>query len=136
MTRNLFIVSILAIVFISCEKKEITTSVSTTTTSETLAKFTVMASDGVVKANYTVLMFATKATQGSPLPSILAQAVSDSQGVATLYLENVVTSSSPKTYYFIAVQQQGSNYVWKTPYMQAEVSLKKGTTYVSSIFVQ
>jgi len=142
MKKNLLYLTAAAIVaavaFAGCEKGEEKTTTTTTTTTEsnTWAKFTVKTSAGVVRPNYTVLMFDTPASQTAPLPAILKTAVSDAQGVAYLNLEDIVKSTISKTYYFIAVREQTNNYVWETPYMQQEVSLKKGIMHTSSIIVQ
>ena len=141
-----FIVSIFAFALISCKKTE-TTTTTTTIQSETWVKLTVHTSNDVVRPNYTVLMFETTAHQTpptntsppvpkNPLPTIVRTAVSNSQGIAHFDLNDLVTSSTPKTYYFIAVQQDGSSYIWELPYMQVEANLKRGTMFMSSIFVR
>lgn len=140
--KSIFTKATLLILFsilsISCSKDESSstsaTSTSTTITTPSVAKFTVATSAGVLKPNYIVMMFETPFSPTAPLPTIIKQATSDANGIATLDL-SVITSTTLKTYYFEAFVQTATGYDLKTNFSRYSTQLKKGSTLTSGLIV-
>ena len=137
-------IATMAVYATSCSKEETTTTTTTTTTNTWVSLTVVGVGSTEPKPGYTVLMFETTAhqtppTQSSPpvpknpLPTILREVVSNAQGVAHFDLNSLVTSSTPKTYYFIAVKKEGTSYIWETPFQQREFAISRGSMITSSI---
>ena len=132
------VVGIAAILTISCSKDEKTNSTETTNTSvnitNTLAKITVLTAAGVTKPNYTVMMFDQPFSTIAPLPPILKQVTTDSNGLASFDLSTIVTNTTPKFYYFEAFVEIPTGYTLKTiPRFKTE--LVKGTSLTTSLLV-
>lgn len=131
----------LATITFSCKKdvqtfeSESSSSSTTSTTSSTWVKLTVMTSNGDKKQNYKVLMFGSEPSKTSPLPPILKEVTTDADGLAYFDLDLMITSSTPKTYYFEAFVENGSGYTWKS-ITHYNKSLVKGTMATSSILVE
>jgi hypothetical protein len=143
MKTNYLKASILALVTIftiSCSKDESTSSTDSTTTTTTstvttFAKFTVATPAGVVKPNYIVMMFETPFSPTSPLPTIIKQATTDANGLATLDLSTTITSTTLKTYYFEAFVQTATGYDLKTNFSRFSTDLKKGSNLTTGLIV-
>jgi hypothetical protein len=122
----------------SCEKKTSTTTTTTTnntnTTTDTWVKLTATTSGNVNKPNYIIMMFDQPVTSASSLPTILKQVTTDANGLAYFDLNSMITSSTPKTYYFEAFVQSGTNYTWKSV-THYNTNLAKGTMATSTIIV-
>ena len=80
------------------------------------------------------MMFKTKVTSASNLPTIEKQATSDANGLATLDLSSYITSNIAATYYFEAFKKEGSNLVWVSK-THPEISIKKNQQVTTSIIV-
>ncbi len=134
-----FFLSIM-IALVSCSKDETKTeesfTSSTTTTSEiqTWVKLTAMTTDQEPQSNYVVMMFDEPVSPDEPLPEIIAQVTTNSDGLGYFNLKNIVTGSIPKTFYFEAFVPQGENYTWKS-ISHPDYEIKKGTKVTSSILV-
>ncbi|ELM3645127.1 hypothetical protein SL053_002657 [Flavobacterium psychrophilum] len=127
-----------SILSISCSKDESSssseTSTSTTITTPSVAKFTVATPAGVVKPNYIVMMFESPFSPTAPLPTIIKQATTDANGIATLDL-SVITSTTLKTYYFEAFVQTATGYDLKTNFSRFSTELKKGSNLTTGLIV-
>lgn len=140
--KSIFTKATLLILFsilsISCSKDESSstseTSTSTTITTPSVAKFTVATTAGVVKPNYIVMMFETPFSPTAQLPTIIKQATSDANGIATLDL-SVITSTTLKTYYFEAFVQTATGYDLKTNFSRYSTQLQKGSNLTSGLIV-
>lgn len=133
------VIILLALLFNSCSKESVSkteSSSSTTTTSEsqTWVKLTAVTTSNEKKANYTIMMFADSATNSMPLPTIIQQVITDANGLAFFDLNTIVTSETPKKYYFEAFTPSGSNYTWKS-ISHVSTSIKKGTMFTTGIIV-
>ncbi|GEM_PF-2579554 len=140
MKTNFFKATILALVTIftiSCSKEESSSETNQTITPviNTWAKFTVATPSGVVKPNYIVMMFETPFSTTAPLPTIIKQATTDANGIANLDLNNVITSTTLKTYYFEAFVQTATGYELKTNYSRFSTDFKKGCNLTTGLFV-
>ncbi len=111
-----------------------TTSSSSTTLSNTWVKLTVMTSAGVVKPNYIVMMFDQPFSPNQIMPPILKQVTTDANGLAYFELNSMITSNTPKTYYFEAFVETTTGYELKST-IRYSTSLKKGTMVTSSTLV-
>jgi hypothetical protein len=112
-----------------------TMSNTTTATTNTWVKLTATTSTGVNKPNYIIMMFDQPVTTGNSLPPIKKQVTTDSNGLAYFDLNTIITSTTPKTYYFEAFISNGSGgYTWKSV-SHYNVNLVKGTMSTSSIIV-
>lgn len=128
----------LTLLFISCSKDENASSTENNTgntTVNTWAKFTITSPDGVVKPNYIVMMFDQPFSPTENLPAIIKQATSDANGLAYLDLKTIVTSTTPKRYYFEAFVETASGYELKTNFSRFSTELEKGTTLTTSLLV-
>lgn len=127
-----------SILSISCSKDESSstseTSNSTTITTPSVAKITVATPAQVLKPNYIVMMFETPFSPTAPLPTIIKQATSDANGIATLDL-SVITSTTLKTYYFEAFVQTATGYDLKTNFSRYSTELKKGSNLTTGLIV-
>lgn len=111
-----------------------TTTTTTTTTTNTWVKLTVLNSAGVLKPNYKILMFATQPKANTALPQILKEVTTDKDGLGYFDLNEMITSSTSKTYYFEAFIKNGTDYNWEsTSHFNCEIL--KGKMITSSIIV-
>ena len=132
------VVAIATLFVIFCSKDEKTNSTETTNTSvnitNTLAKITVLTAAGVTKPNYIVMMFDQPFSTSAPLPPILKQVTTDSNGLASFDMNTIVTNTTPKFYYFEAFVETPTGYTLKTiPRFKTE--LVKGTSLTTSLLV-
>jgi hypothetical protein len=128
---------VFATMVLSCSKEDTTTnstSTSSTTTTVTWAKITAITSSGTIKPNYIVMMFDQPVTNTNALPPIIKQVTTDVNGLANFDLSTIVTSTTPKTYYFEAFVQSGSNYTMKSV-SHPSSQFSKGSMYATSIIV-
>lgn len=140
--KSIFTKATLLILFsilsISCSKDESSstseTSTSTTITTPSVAKITLATPAQVLKPNYIVMMFETPFSPTAPLPTIIKQATSDANGIATLDL-SVITSTTLKTYYFEAFVQTATGYDLKTNFSRYSTELKKGSNLTTGLIV-
>lgn len=108
---------------------------TSTTTTNTWVKLTATTSSGINKPNYIIMMFDQPVNSANSLPPIIKQVTTDSNGLAYFDLNSMVTSTTPKTYYFEAFISNGSGgYTWKSV-THYNVSIVKGTMSTSSIIV-
>ena len=142
MKTNFFKATILALVTIftiSCSKDDdsSTTDTSTSggTTVSTWAKFTVATPAGVVKPNYIVMMFETPFSPTAPLPTIIKQVTADANGLANFDLITLVTTSTPKKYYFEVFTQSGTSYTLKTTFSRYDSDFVKGSHLTTTLLV-
>ena len=118
----------------STEESSSTETETSTQTSPTLVKMNVLNSQSVAQKDVVVMMFKTKVTSASNLPTIEKQATSDANGLATLDLSSYITSNIAATYYFEAFKKEGSNLVWVSK-THPEISIKKNQQVTTSIIV-
>ena len=118
----------------STEETNSTESETSTQTSSTLVKMNVLNSQNIAQKDIIVMMFKTKVTSASNLPTIEKQANSDANGLATLDLSNYITSNIATTYYFEAFKKDGNNYTWISK-THPEILIKKGQQTTTSIVV-
>lgn len=111
------------------------TSGGSTTTTNTWVKLTVTTSGGTVKPNYIVMMFDEPVTLTKPLPPIKKQVTTNADGLAYFDLNSMITSSTPKTYYFEVFVANGSDSYTLKSITHYNVKLAKGTMATSSIIV-
>ena len=132
------IVAIATLLTISCSKDEKSNSTETTNTSinvtNTLAKITVLTSGGITKPNYIVMMFDQPFSTSAPLPPILKQVTTDSNGLASFDMNSIVTNTTPKFYYFEAFVQTTTGFDLKT-IPRTKIELTKGTSLTTSLLV-
>lgn len=135
--KKLFLILLVGLSLASC-KKESTSSTTTTTTgtttSDTWVKLTAINAAGEGQPNYIIMMFDQPVTSSSALPPILKQVTTDANGLAYFDLNSMITSSTPKRYYFEAFIKSGSDYVWKSVTNYSK-DIAKGTMATSSIIV-
>ena len=132
------IFTFLIMISISCSKDETSTSTQNgngTTTVTTWAKFTVITPDGVLKPNYIVMMFSQPFSPTANLPTVIKQVTSDANGVAYMDLKTIVTSATPKKYYFEAFVETPDGFELKTNFSRFSTDLEKGTTLTTSLLV-
>ena len=124
---------------ISCSKNDNSSSTTTTTTGgttiSTWAKFIVATPTGVVKPNYIVMMFETPFSPTQPLPTIIRQVTTDSNGLVNFDLNTLVTTSISKKYYFEVFTQSGTSYTLKTTYSRFDSDFVKGTNLTTTLLV-
>ena len=118
----------------STEESSSTETETSTQTSSTLVKMNVLNSQNIAQKDIIVMMFKTKVTSASNLPTIEKQANSDANGLATLDLSNYITSNIATTYYFEAFKKDGNNYTWISK-THPEILIKKGQQTTTSIVV-
>jgi len=142
MKTNFFKATILALVTIftiSCSKDDSSSTTDTNTsggtTINTWAKFTVATPTGVVKPNYIVMMFETPFSPTAPLPTIIKQETSDANGLVNFNLNTLVTTATPKKYYFEVFTQSGTNYTLKTTFSRYSNDFVKGTNLTTTLLV-
>ncbi|WP_395043552.1 hypothetical protein [Flavobacterium sp.] len=142
MKTNFFKVSILALVTIftiSCSKDDSSSSTDTNTsggtTINTNAKFTVATPTGVVKPNYIVLMFDQPFSPTATLPPIIKQETSDANGLVNFNLNSLVTTSTPKKYYFEVFTLSGTTYTLKTTFFRFDNDFVKGSQLTTTLLV-
>ncbi len=142
MKTNFFKVTILAFVTIftiSCSKDDnsstATTETSGGTTINTNAKFTVATPSGVVKPNYIVLMFDQPFSPTATLPPIIKQETSDANGLVNFNLNSLVTTSTPKKYYFEVFTLSGTTYTLKTTFSRYHSDFVKGSQLTTTLLV-
>lgn len=127
----------IAVLFSSCSKvetsKTTSSSSSSTTLSETAVILTVKDVQNNIKSGYTIMMFTEKVQLNEPLPTIEKQIVSDSEGIVKFDLNDYIVN--PTKLYFEAFVKEGNNYIWKS-ISHPEGTIKKGTTWTTSIFVE
>jgi hypothetical protein len=133
---HVIIVTVLSLFLFSCSKDESSTqNSSSTTTTNTWVKLTAQTFGGVKKSNYIVMMFDQPVSQTGALPPILMQVTTDANGLAYFDLNSMVTSTTPKTYYFEAFVPDGPNYILKSV-THPSFSIAKGRTFTSAIIVE
>ena len=142
MKTKIFKVTILALVTIltiSCSKDSSSSSTDTNTsggtTINTNAKFTVATPSGVVKANYLVLMFDQPFSPTATLPPIIKQEISDINGLVNFNLNTLVTTSTPKKYYFEVFTLSGTTYTLKTTFSRFNNDFVKGSQLTTTLLV-
>lgn len=124
---------------ISCSKDDNSSSTDTTTgggtTINTNAKFTVATPPGVVKPNYIVLMFEQPFSPNTAMPPIIKQETSDANGLVNFNLNSLVTTSTPKKYYFEVFTLSGTTYTLKTTFSRYNSDFVKGTQLTTTLLV-
>lgn len=132
------VLALVAFFSISCSNDDSSSSTDITnggnTQIQTWVKLTAMTTDGVVKPNYKIMMFDEPVTSASALPPVKKEVTTDANGLAYFDLNTMITSATPKTYYFEAFVQNGTGYTWKSV-SHYNVNLAKGTMATSSIIV-
>ena len=98
--KKIFFLSALLSLSINCSSSddEVSTSETSTTTTttqstSTAVKMNVVNAQNVKQPNITVMMFKTKVTTTTNLPTIEKQVVSDSNGLANFDLSSYITSN-------------------------------------------
>lgn len=138
--KKIFFLSALLSLSINCSSSddEVSTSeTSTTTTTQstsTAVKMNVVNAQNVKQPNITVMMFKTKVTTTTNLPTIEKQVVSDSNGLANFDLSSYITSNIAQDYYFEAFKKEGNNYVMIST-THPVISIKKNNQVTTSIVV-
>jgi hypothetical protein len=142
MKTKIFKATILALVTIfaiSCSKDDSSSSTDTNTsggtTINTNAKFTVATPTGTVKLNYIVLMFDQPFTPTATLPPIIKQETSDANGLVNFNLNSLVTTSTPKKYYFEVFTLSGTTYTLKTTFSRFNNDFVKGSQLTTTLLV-
>ena len=142
MKTNFFKATILVLVTIltiSCSKDDNSSSTDTSTsggtTINTNAKFTVTTPSGVVKPNYIVLMFDQPFSPTATLPPIIKQETSDANGLVNFNLNSLVTTSTPKKYYFEVFTLSGTTYTLKTTFSRFDNDFVKGSQLTTTLLV-
>jgi hypothetical protein len=142
MKTKIFKATILVLVTIftiSCSKDESSSSTDTTTgggtTINTNAKFTVATPSGDVKPNYIVLMFDQPFSPTATLPPIIKQETSDATGKVNFNLNTLVTTSTPKKYYFEVFTLSGTTYTLKTTFSRYDSDFVKGSQLTTTLLV-
>lgn len=105
------------------------------TVTETGVTLNVVTASGEIKPNYIVMMFEEPVELGEPLPEILMQVTSNSEGVAVFELDDCITSEVAKTYYFEAFTENTNSYTWESV-THPSFELKKGRKVTSTIVVK
>jgi len=118
----------------SSEETSSTETETTTQNSSTFVKMNVVNSQNVAQKDIVVMMFKTKVTSASNLPTIEKQITSDASGLANFDLSAYITSNIATTYYFEAFKKDGSNFVWVSK-THPEISIKKNQQTTTSIVV-
>ena len=133
------ILALVAILTISCSKDESSSSTDTNTsggtTINTNAKFTIATPTGVVKPNYIVLMFDQPFSPTATLPPIIKQETSDANGLVNFNLNTLVTTSTPKRYYFEVFTLSGTTYTLKTTFSRYNNDFVKGSQLTTTLLV-
>lgn len=128
----------LTIFTISCSKDDSSSTTETNTNVtiiNTTAKFTVATPSNVVKPNYIVMMFEQPFSPTLPLPTIIRQVTTDATGKANFDLSTLVTTSTPKKYYFEVFTQSGQDYILKTTFSRFDSDFIKGTNLTTTLLV-
>ena len=133
------ILALVTIFTISCSKDDSSSSTETSTsggtTINTNAKFTVATPSGVVKPNYIVLMFDQPFSPTATLPPIIKQETSDANGLVNFNLNSLVTTSTPKKYYFEVFTLSGTTYTLKTTFSRFDNDFVKGSQLTTTLLV-
>ena len=132
------ILAFLTIFTISCSKDDSSSTTETNTNVtiiNTTAKFTVATPSNVVKPNYIVMMFEQPFSPTLPLPTIIRQVTTDATGKANFDLSTLVTTSTPKKYYFEVFTQSGQDYILKTTFSRFDSDFIKGTNLTTTLLV-
>lgn len=136
---KLTIFILITIFTVSCSKDDDSNSTDSNTsggtTVTTWAKFTVTTPASVVKPNYIVMMFETPFSTTATLPTIIKQVTTDSNGIANFDLNSLVTTSTPKKYYFEVFTQSGTSYTLKSTYSRYDNDFVKGTHLTTTLLV-
>jgi hypothetical protein len=142
MKTNFFKTTILLLITIftiSCSKDDDSstsdTNTSGGTTINTWAKFTIATPTGVVKPNYIVLMFDQPFSPTATMPPIIKQETSDANGLVNFNLNTLVTTSTPKKYYFEVFTLSGTTYTLKTTFSRYSNDFVKGTNLTTTLLV-
>lgn len=133
---------IIAIIFSlqSCTSNESETLVeeetsSSTTTLKTKVILEIKTSENVLKENYVIMMFDQVFKPEEALPTAIKQITSDAKGIALFDLDDLITSSSEKTYYFEAFEKTSEgNYSLKSKF-RTVIKIKKDSNVSTSIIV-
>jgi len=80
------------------------------------------------------MMFDQPFSPNQIMPPILKQVTTDANGLAYFELNSMITSNTPKTYYFEAFEETTTGYTLKST-IRYSTSLKKGTMVTSSTIV-
>ena len=133
------VLALFTILSISCSKDDDSTSIDTsqssTTVINTWAKFTVATPSNVVKPNYIVMMFEQPFSPNAPLPTIIKQVTTDANGLANFDLNAIVTTATPKKYYFEVFTQSGTDYTLKTTFSRYDSDFSKGSHLTTTLLV-
>ena len=132
------ILAFVTIFTISCSKDDSSSTTETNTNVtiiNTTAKFTVATPSNVVKSNYIVMMFDQPFSPTSPLPTIIRQVTTDATGKANFDLSTLVTTSTPKKYYFEVFTQSGRDYILKTTFSRFDSDFIKGANLTTTLLV-
>ncbi|SDE04513.1 hypothetical protein SAMN05421544_102160 [Riemerella columbipharyngis] len=125
---------------VACRKEESTTSTSSSSSTEiiktsTSAKITVLHENGSTQEGVVVLMFDAKVETDKPLPRILKEAVTDSNGLAYFDLA-FFESSEGQTFYFAGFTKNSDDSYSLIGKNQPAFTLKKGHVYSSEIVIK
>ena len=137
--KNIILFFTLVATLASCrsESNEVSGSSETETTSQstsTLVKMNVINSQNVVQKDIVIMMFKTKVSSGSNLPTIEKEAVSDANGLAKIDLSDYISSNIAQIYFFEAFKKVGNNYVWVSK-THPEIEIKKNSQVTTSIII-
>ncbi|ELV7526167.1 hypothetical protein QMU91_002392 [Flavobacterium psychrophilum] len=133
------ILAFVTIFTISCSKDDSSSTTETNTsggtTISTWAKFTVATPTGVIKPNYIVMMYDQPFSPTATMPTIIKQVTTDANGLANFDLNTIVTTSTPKKYYFEVFTQSGSDYILKTTFSRFDSDFSKGSHLTTTLLV-
>ena len=136
--KKILLLAPFALTLINCsrtdESSTDSTTTSTTQTTQTSVKMNVVNSQNQKQPGIIVMMFKTKVTNSSNLPTIEKQVISDANGLANFDLSSYISSDINQKYYFEAFKLQNNNYVWIST-THPEIDIKKNTQITTSIIV-
>ena len=136
--KKILLLALFALTLINCsrtdESSTDSTTTSTTQTTQTSVKMNVVNSQNQKQPGIIVMMFKTKVTNSSNLPTIEKQVISDANGLANFDLSSYISSDINQKYYFEAFKLQNNNYVCIST-THPEIDIKKNTQITTSIIV-
>jgi hypothetical protein len=111
------------------------TSTSTTTQTETQVVFNVIDTNDLPREGYSIMMFEEPPSENAPLPPIIMDVLSNTQGQATFLLDDYLGGSDTKTVFFEAFVKSGNDLIWKSV-IHPELTIQKGTKRTTTILVR
>lgn len=131
------IITVISLQSCSDNEEGVTTEETTSSTiiSKTKVTLTITTSEGELKEGYIIMMFDEVFNPADVLKKAVKQVESDVNGIAVFNLEDLITTSTSKEYYFEAFTETTNGFVLKSSFRTA-VSLQKGSTITTSIIVK